>query len=460
MKRTDKIKLTICFIIITMLIGITAFSDTITNQMLTDNSQIISANLNIDKPKKDYMDITLNLCGKSLHLGSDLLTESDILKVALSGGQTIKGTIDTLKDNGYTIEECFNKLYLNFNDVITDFLSQSETKPTNSQITFHPDKSPIFEYTKESDGNMVNKKQMYENIYFLLGTGKQTLDLELEKTSPEHTILSNKMITKEVSHFITDLSGSKKNRHHNVTTALNKINGKIIESGQVVSFNELSSPHDASGGYTLATIISNGSYVDGMGGGICQASTTLYNAVLLAGLEVKSVNKHSIPVQYVKLGFDSMVSSYSDMVFENTSKYPIYIRAFTDSESAYVYLYGKTMEDNQKIVRRNEIVKTISAPETITIIDDTKKYYPKVEYTDQSFELKYARKGYEVNSYLDYYKDNKLVETKKIRHEIYPPQAQVIVIGAKERNTEKTELSEPNEEEKITDNSVKFVKNE
>ncbi|MBQ7307150.1 MAG: VanW family protein, partial [Clostridia bacterium] len=279
----------------------------------------------------------------------------------------------------------------------------------------------------------------YNEIYSKLDNSVIEIDLTLKDTQPTFSVSKNKEITKEVSHFITDLSTSKKNRHHNVTQALSKINGLVIKPKQVVSFNTLTSPHNEQGGYTNATVISNGEYVNGMGGGICQASSTLYNAVLLAGLKVNQVTKHSIPVSYVKMGLDSMVSNFSDLVFENTSEYPISIKAFTDKESAYVYLYGKTMESNEKIVRRNEIVKTITPPNTITIIDEEKKYYPKIEYQDDILEIRYARNGYEVNAYLDYYKDNKLIKTQKIRHEIYQPQARVIVKGCKVRPTENIE---------------------
>lgn len=387
----------------------------------------------LQKRKKDSLNLCLNLENDNFTMDNNNLIQSDLLTVAVNGGQTIKNTIDILRQKGYNIEDCFNLLYTNWNSLLNSFLSKYEIEPINSEVSFNPNSVNMFSYSQHKVGKLVNKKTFYNELYSKLDNKKIKIDLSLEETAPEFTIEKNKSITKEVSHFITDLVGSKKNRHHNVTTALKKLNGMKIEPNQKISFNKITSPHDASGGYTSATIISNGEYINGMGGGICQASTTLYNAVLLAGLKVYEVSKHSIPVKYVKMGLDSMVSSYSDMVFENTSPYPIYIRAYTDKESAYIYLYGKTMENNEYIVRRNEIVKTIPAPATITVVDTKQKYYPKIKYKDESFELKYARKGYEVNAYLDYYKDNKLIKSEKIRHEIYTPQAKVIVIGAKDR---------------------------
>ena len=403
----------------------------VSENKISQNVEKISEN----KIKKDNIDFEFCMNEKKFTMNKENLLPSDLLTVSLNGGQTIKNTVDILKERGHSVENCMNLIYTNWNELLNSFLSEYEIEPVDSKIKFEPDKQVIFDYTQSCSGKKVDREKLYNKLYSMLDNKKISLDLSLENCQPTNTENSNKSLTKEMSHFITDLTNSKKNRHHNVTTALKKINGTIIQPNEIVSFNKLTAPHDFSGGYTNATIISNGEYVDGLGGGICQASTTLYNAVILAGLKVKEVTRHSIPVGYVKLGLDSMVSSYSDMVFENTSEYPIYIRAFTDKESAYVYIYGRTMEDNEYIVRRNEIIRTIEPPETVTIIDTNKKYYPKVEYDDENFELRSARKGYEVNAYLDYYKDNKLIKTEKIRHEIYPPQEKIIVKGSKNRET-------------------------
>ena len=429
----NNIKLFFAFSIIVLILSICMFGDKLDfeqQESILTTSEII----NEDSPLKNTnIDIELSIDGNKQKF--DDLQPTDLLYVSAKGGQSPISTLNLLSSKGYTTEQCFNLMYSNWNELLNKFLSSYEIEPTDSVITFNPDNKDIFEYTQSSNGKKINQDYLYNQLKSQLNkNGVAKIDLTLSVAYPNFSIEKNKEITSEVSHFITDLSTSKKNRHHNVTKALEKLNGIKINPKEVVSFNKLTAPHDSSGGYINATIISNGEYVDGMGGGICQASTTLYNALLLAGLKVIEVTKHSIPVHYVKLGLDSMVSSYSDLVFENTSKYPIYIKAYTDKESAYVYLYGKTFENGERIVRRNEIVRTIEPPKTITIIDTEKKYYPKIEYTDESFVLKYDRKGYEVNAYLDYYdKNNKIIKSEKIRHEIYRPQGRIIVTGAKER---------------------------
>ncbi|MBQ7308015.1 MAG: VanW family protein [Clostridia bacterium] len=450
MNSKEKNKLIFAVMLLVGVLSFSMFSENISNflfnntsfnnqtQMLEnkkdfDDDNILQTSQTLDKTKKDCLNLEINLEGNTLCLNQDNLVNSDLLEVSTVGGQSIKSTVDFLLNKGYSLETCFPMLFKNWDDLLNSFLKNYEIEPCDSIVTFTPNDTQLFSYSKELSGKKINKQNFYQELYNNLGSGKIEIDLSLENAEPKFTTQKNKEITKEVSHFITDLSNSKKNRHHNVTKALSKINGLVINPNEVISFNTITAPHNVDGGYTNATIISNGEYVNGMGGGICQASSTLYNAVLLAGLKVNQVYKHSIPVSYVKMGLDSMVSNFSDLVFQNTSEYPIYVKAYTDKESAYVYLYGKTMENDECIKRRNEIVRTIPAPETITIVDDEKKYFPKIEYQDDVLELRTARNGYEVNAYLDYYKNNKLIKSEKIRHEIYQPQAKILVIGSKVR---------------------------
>ena len=481
MNKNDNNKFVFAVMLILGIFGFCMFSENLSNILFSNNQTQQEININtiknileedssivetqaLNKSKRNNLNLKLYLDNDYFFLNQDNLVNSDILEVSLVGGQSIKNTTDFLLNKGYSLEKTFNTMFSNWDSLLNSFLSKYEIEPCDSLVTFSPNSTPLFSFSQESMGKKVDREKFYNELYSKLDDNIIEINLKLEEAKPNFSVAKNKEITGEVSHFITDLSTSKKNRHHNVTQALNKINGLVIMPKQVVSFNALTSPHNAEGGYTDATIISNGEYVNGMGGGICQASSTLYNAVLLAGLKVNQVFKHSIPVSYVKMGLDSMVSSFSDLVFENTSDYPIYIKAYTDKESAYVYLYGKTMEKNEKIVRRNEIVKTITPPDTITIIDEEKKYYPKIEFQDDVLEIKSARNGYEVNAYLDYYKDNKLIKTQKIRHEIYPPQARVIVKGSKIRpvlNQENQESinKQPNSQNNIVKNDTNINTN-
>ena len=152
----------------------------------------------------------------------------------------------------------------------------------------------------------------------------------------------------------------------------------VVAPREEVSFNLVTGDKTPENGYQKAKIILNGVYVDGYGGGACQASTTLYNALILADLEILEVNPHSLPVSYVPLAFDAMVSEgYSDLRFKNNLEYPIYIKTWGDETRAYVQIYGQPLEEGLEIVRRAEFIGTIPH-EGDTIVKDENK-----EYADQ-----------------------------------------------------------------------------
>ena len=109
--------------------------------------------------------------------------------------------------------------------------------------------------------------------------------------------------------------------------ALEKFNGLVINPNEEISFNSITGPHTSENGYKSAIVIYNGEFTDGIGGGICQASTTLYNALLTSGVQINEVHKHTLPIRYVPLALDAMVSEYTaDLKFVNTTDYPTFWR--------------------------------------------------------------------------------------------------------------------------------------
>lgn len=124
----------------------------------------------------------------------------------------------------------------------------------------------------------------------------------------------------------TSYSGSSSNRINNLIVAVGRFNGMIVAPGQAVSVDATILPRTAANGYKMAGVYSDGKTVPGMGGGICQVSSTVYNAVMNAGLTVVKRYPHSMPVHYLPLGQDAAISSGSkDMVFVNSYDTPIII---------------------------------------------------------------------------------------------------------------------------------------
>ena len=128
-----------------------------------------------------------------------------------------------------------------------------------------------------------------------------------------------------------------------------------------------------------------------------------------------------------------MVAEYiSDLRFTNNLDCPIFISAYTDSEKAYVDIYGKKMEDGLEIKTRSETIRTIKHGGDNVIVDTNKEYTDKVLFKGEYYRLTYPKDGYEVKAYLDYYKNGELIEEKLIRHETYQPQNGIVIEGSAE----------------------------
>ena len=208
----------------------------------------------------------------------------------------------------------------------------------------------------------------------------------------------------------------------------------IVEPATEISFNETTKVKPGEKDYDKANIILNGVYVLGTGGGICQASTTLYNALLVSGVDILEANKHSLPVSYVKLALDAMVSDgISDMRFRNSSDSNIYIETSCTDETCTVNIYGEPQPNGETLKTRVEFIRTIPHNGDIIIQDTNGEYSNKITFKGEYYRLKKPQEGYEAIAYLERFdSDNNLISSKEIRHEIYQQQQGVIVEGTEE----------------------------
>lgn len=142
----------------------------------------------------------------------------------------------------------------------------------------------------------------------------------------------------------TSLLGSSEARDENVRLAAEKVNGLVLEPGEKFSFNGIVGERSAKAGFKRASVIINGKLVPQIGGGICQVSSTLYNAVLLADMTVKERHKHSIPIVYLKPGLDATVAwDYFDLKFTNTLDQAVMLKGGlrgTKSKKFVMSVYG------------------------------------------------------------------------------------------------------------------------
>ncbi len=384
----------------------------------------------------NYKDKRWTLTNSDFEINSNIHTilEEAYLHGTNSSYEIQKENTNKIIKNGGTVNVAFNYVFLGLDEKIDEILSEIELEPVNSEVVFNSRSKAKFYITDEKNGYKVNKEKLYDEInrQFLI-SNKINIDLELEETEPEITKEYNESITNLRSSFSTSVSDSTGARKSNVRVALAKIDGLKINPGESISFNYLTGPHTLENGYKVATIIYNGRFTDGIGGGICQASTTLYNALIRADIQIDEVNKHTLPVKYVPLALDAMVAEYiSDLRFTNNLDTPIFISAYCDSEKAYVDIYGEKMEEGLEIKTRSETVRTIKHGGDNIIVDTNKEYTDKVLFKGEYYRLTYPKDGYEVKAYLDYYVNGELKEEKLIRHETYQPQNGIVIEGGAE----------------------------
>lgn len=393
--------------------------------------------------EKDDISLTLKSGDKSWNLsGSDFEVKdnlespiAEVLSYGREGNIFQKKQIENkIKKEGLSVNISYANILGGVESRIEEITSEIEKSAVSAQIVFSPDQEKMFTLSDQKSGLVVERDMLYAMINESLENGKTDLiEVPVREIFPQEDMSKMLEQIKLISSFSTSYSTSTDARKSNVRKALDAFNGMVVEQGQEVSFNKTTGPRTVANGYKNANIIVGGSYVKGAGGGVCQASTTLYNALILADVEILQCTHHSLPASYVPLSFDAMVSEgYADLVFKNNLAGTIYIKTHYDENNVYVEIYGPEREDGLTLRTRSELVKVLGH-EGDKIIKDTKgEYASQVLYKGEYYRLKYPREGYESKGYVQYLKDGQVQEEKMIRHDHYLPQVGVIVEGTEE----------------------------
>lgn len=200
--------------------------------------------------------------------------------------------------------------------------------------------------------------------------GENLIRLSVVPDPPDVTAKDAASIDTLLASFSTPFNKGKVARTHNLTLASNAINGIILKPGGVFSYNDSVGPRLVGRGYRSAQIFVRGKLEDGIGGGICQVSSTLFNAALMAGMTIIERSPHSQVVPYVAPGRDATVAyGYTDFRFENSAKNPIGIITSIEGSRLVVRLYGSASDKKEVTVTTN-VLKRSSAG-TKTVVDES-----------------------------------------------------------------------------------------
>lgn len=273
-------------------------------------------------------------------------------------------------------------------------------------------------------GRLVDIDQLTVDIKQHLLKGDQSpIELRLLEVPPRRTTEEVKEmgVNTLLGTFSTEFDANNVNRAYNVSVAAAALDGLTVSPQEVVSFNEVVGPRSTEAGYKDAPIIVNNELVDGLGGGVCQVSTTLYNAVLLANLEVIERTNHSMPISYVPIGRDATVVFDSiDFKFKNNTDYWLYIQSYVVSGRLTIKIFGNSSFDSDVVIR--SWVDETYQPKTI-VEDDY-----GLRMGDRVVKHKGAQ-GYKASAERIIIKAGKVVKVEKLPSSIYKAKDQVISQG-------------------------------
>lgn len=281
------------------------------------------------------------------------------------------------------------------------------------------------DFKEGKKGKFVDRENFYNEIYEQIKNKETNIKINLKIKDYKNTN-SAKDLFKEKSSFTTNFETSSPQRKNNIKVALSQFDGLVLNEGEVLSFNNTTGKRNEENGYQKAKIISNGTFVEDFGGGVCQVSTTLYNACLLAGLEIVESNAHSLPVSYIEPSFDAMVNTgSSDLKIRNNSGGQIIFTTSYENDLCKVKIFGK--KNKFKITRHSEKIGIVKAEKDVVETD-----YERFGMFDLNIgeekRLSFSKDGYYSKGYLNFYNEKgELVETRKIRENKYNATKGVVV---------------------------------
>lgn len=297
--------------------------------------------------------------------------------------------------------------------------------PENALISINKGEIKI---TPEKDGIKLKRDELMQRIINEindeLNIENALIEAPVEITKPSITEEKLSAIDAAIASFSTSFSTSTANRINNIELATKAIDGTLLMPGESFSFNETVGERTAARGYKAAGVIIGDKIESGIGGGICQVSSTLYNAVLKSNIKVLERRNHSLPLSYIGKGLDATVDwGNIDFRFQNSLDVPIYIEGYTKDKKVYFNIYSSKELTKRTYEMTTDVYDTVQP--TVKYINDSN--LPE----GNTRVVKNASKGYKVKVYRKTYENGKLINTELISSDYYRPVNGEIIIGTK-----------------------------
>mgnify|MGYP001184942133 CR=1 FL=1 len=292
-------------------------------------------------------------------------------------------------------------------------------QPVNASRTIN-DKDEVV-YTPETLGRTMDVAAMfgqvrpYEPIVLTEDPATEPIKLELPiiESAPEITVdkLKEEGIERKIAEFTTSFTTSGAGRSHNVTAAAKALNDTLLMPDEVFDYDKIVKLAEEQYGWKEAPVILKGKLTPGIGGGICQVSSTLYNAALLAGLDIVERRNHSLAVHYLPTGLDATYAEgYINFKFRNSTGKQLLVRTVVQDKKLTIKLFG-TLPDNVEYRTERKEIK-VNPPKTVYVANDQLKL-------GKQDTVQKGEPGFVVETYLVKLVDGSIAERRKLSRDTY-----------------------------------------
>lgn len=306
--------------------------------------------------------------------------------------------------------------------ILSNIKSEIDTEQANASVTYN---SGNINLTRSKEGKQLDidrNLKLVEN--HLKAKNFEGIELDVDVIKPAIAYEDIKEIDTVLSYFSTTFNAGDINRSDNIKLACSRLNGRILFPGDEFSMDGALGPRTVENGYKEAPVIYKNELIKGPGGGICQVTTTLYDAILLAKLQVLERSPHSMPLGYVKPGQDATIAEDSiDFKFTNSHDYPVCLAAGVSGSRINIRVLGRSNSEENTVKLVSDVIAEYPPGEDEIEIDNTLADEEKVV-------SKEARKGLRVILYRDTYSaSGTLLEREKISEDYYKPSKGLIKVN-------------------------------
>ena len=360
----------------------------------------------------------------------DVLSEAFALVREDKGFEAVSAEVNAIKTQGrdFPVTVSFDETALRA--AVNAFADAHETEPKNATVGYNKEKNEI-DYIADVTGKSVDRDALVASL--LCAKAGDTVEAAAVETKAEVTLADIRSQYVLRSTMTTNYSKSIKNRKENIRHgAMDLLTGTVVHPGEVFSMNKCLGVRKNDGHWKLATAYQQGAHVKEYGGGVCQISSTLYNAAVMADMEIVFRQNHSMPVDYVPKGLDATINSIGNIIdfkFKNSSKSDIIIIANANGKTLTIEIWGIPLREDS-----NGAYDEIRIPSPTKI--KTLKPSGEIEYElDPSKPVGYKEKiadrrdGSVWESYKEYYLNGVLVKSEKLATSTYKAYAGSYIVG-------------------------------